>query len=72
MVVTLELSAEVSARLMAIGGASWCDVDAHVADFPAAPAAANRRLSFLGIGRSASGRSAADDNEMLAEGFGRD
>lgn len=31
-----------------------------------------RRLAFAGIGESSSGRSAADADEMLAEGFGRD
>ena len=31
-----------------------------------------RRLSFIGIGASKSGRRAADTDEMLAEGFGRD
>lgn len=30
-----------------------------------------RRLGFVGIGRSTSGRRAAEDEEMLAEGFGR-
>jgi hypothetical protein len=31
-----------------------------------------RRLAFAGIGESSTGRSAADADEMLAEGFGRD
>lgn len=31
-----------------------------------------RRLGFVGLGRSTSGRRAADDEEMLAEGFGLD
>jgi hypothetical protein len=34
--------------------------------------APRRRLAFAGIGASSSGRSAADADEMLAEGFGRD
>lgn len=33
---------------------------------------ARRRLAFAGIGASTSGRGAADADEMLAEGFGRD
>jgi hypothetical protein len=31
-----------------------------------------RKLAFAGIGESSSGRSAAQADEMLAEGFGRD
>jgi hypothetical protein len=31
-----------------------------------------RKLAFAGIGESTSGRSAAEADEMLAEGFGRD
>ncbi len=31
-----------------------------------------RRLAFAGIGESSAGRPAADADEMLAEGFGRD
>lgn len=30
-----------------------------------------RRLAFAGIGESSSGRSAAEADQMLAEGFGR-
>jgi hypothetical protein len=33
---------------------------------------ARRRLVFAGIGSSTSGRHAADADDMLAEGFGRD
>jgi hypothetical protein len=33
---------------------------------------ARRRLGFVGLGRSTSGRRAAEDEEMLAEGFGVD
>jgi len=31
-----------------------------------------RKLAFAGIGESSAGRSAAEADEMLAEGFGRD
>lgn len=34
--------------------------------------ARHRRLAFAGIGSSASGRRAAESDEMLSEGFGRD
>jgi len=32
---------------------------------------ARRKLGFIGLGASTSGRSARDADEMLAEGFGR-
>lgn len=32
---------------------------------------ARRKLSFASLGRSTTGRRAADDEDMLAEGFGR-
>jgi hypothetical protein len=31
-----------------------------------------RRLAFAGVGSSSSGRNAAEADDMLAEGFGRD
>jgi len=40
-----------------------------VAQLPKAP---RRRLAFAAVGASTSGRSAAEADEMLAEGFGRD
>lgn len=30
-----------------------------------------RKLGFVSLGRSTSGRTAAEDEDMLAEGFGR-
>lgn len=36
------------------------------------PSGGRRRLAFAGIGSSSSGRSAADADDMLTEGFGRD
>lgn len=46
-------------------------VAAHLAE-PTEERPARRRLSFAGIGASSSGVGAADADEMLAEGFGRD
>jgi hypothetical protein len=40
-----------------------------VAQLPKAP---RRRLTFAAVGASNSGRGAAEADEMLAEGFGRD
>jgi hypothetical protein len=54
-------AAEVVAELVA----------AHLAE-PAAELPSRRHLAFAGIGASSSDRSAAEADEMLAEGFGRD
>jgi hypothetical protein len=54
-------AAEVVAELVA----------AHLAE-PAAELPLRRHLAFAGIGASSSDRSAAEADEMLAEGFGRD
>lgn len=53
--------AEVVAELVAV----------HLAE-PAAEVRARRHLAFAGIGASVTGRDAAEADEMLAEGFGRD
>ncbi len=63
------------ARLAAEGGVSVDEVvaqvlAAHLADTGTHPSP--RRLAFAGIGASTSGRTAAQADEMLAEGFGRD
>ena len=42
------------------------------AQLPADRSGRDRKLSFVGIGASLSGRTARDADEMLAEGFGRD
>lgn len=46
-------------------------VASHIAD-PAMELPSRRHLAFAGIGASSGGRSAAEADEMLAEGFGRD
>ena len=47
----------------------------EIAPTPSLPAAmerpTRRRLSFVGLGSSTSGRTASEADEMLAEGFGR-
>lgn len=45
-------------------------IDAQLA--PPPEPGLRRRLAFVGIGSSNSGRGAAEADEMLAEGFGRD
>lgn len=77
MPVTLELSPEVVARLRAEADRRQLSMDAVVEDLAASLPAAmerptRRRLSFVGMGASSSGRTASDADEMLADGFGRD
>lgn len=77
MSVTLELSAEIVARLRAEADRRQLSMDAVVEDLAASLPAAmgrptRRKLSFVGMGSSISGRTASDADEMLAEGFGRD
>ena len=77
MSVTLELSPEVVARFRAEAGRRRLSMDAVVEDLAASLPAAmerptRRKLSFVGMGSSRSGRTASDADEMLADGFGRD
>ena len=76
MAVTLDLSAEAQARLRADAIRRGITVDqlvTEIADsFPAETTTPRRKLAFVGIGSSSSGRGARDADEMLAEGFGRD
>lgn len=76
MTVTLELPDDVIARLHREAdrrGISLDDVVAELAALLPSPTTSNgsRKLGFIGIGASTSGRHAADADEILAEGFGR-
>ena len=77
MPVTLDLSDEAMARLRAEADRRGISVEELVDDLAASfPAeggdSSPRKLRFFAMGASTSGRSAADADEMLAEGFGRD
>lgn len=76
MTVTLDLPAEAQARLQAESNRRGITLDQLIAEiaasFPDGAAAPRRKLAFVGIGSSTSGRGARDADEMLAEGFGRD
>jgi len=74
------LSADLAARVAAEAerrGMSVEDLvvevlDARLPRETPEPPASRRRLAFAGMGASTSGRTAAETEEMLAEGFGRD
>lgn len=75
--MTLDLSDEAMARLRAEADRRGISVEALVdelaASLPAETAGSSpRKLRFFAMGSSTSGRNAADADEMLAEGFGRD
>lgn len=77
MPVTLELADDVVARLRREADRRGMSLEALVTELasllPHPPAQyRGRRLSFIGIGTSSSGHHAADAEEMLADGFGRD
>lgn len=77
MSVTLDLSEKVLGRLRAEAERRHLSMDAVVEELAATlpserTAGVRRRLSFVALGSSVSGRRALDADEMLAGGFGRD
>jgi hypothetical protein len=76
MSLTVHLPGELAAALEAEAARRGQTPDQTAADLLAAqlplPDRRRRRLAFAGVGSSSSGRNAADADEMLAEGFGRD
>jgi len=74
MTVTLHLDDAVAEALAAEAARRGQTADELAAALLAAqlPKAPRRRLAFAAAGESTSGFSAADADEMLAEGFGRD
>jgi len=77
--VTLHLDGAVAEALAAEAARRGQTADQLAADLLAAdllaaqlPRAPRRRLAFAAVGASTSGRGAAEADEMLAEGFGRD
>lgn len=77
MAVTLDLPDEVIARLRAEAARRGLTVDEVVAELAAMipvdeSSGEERSLGFVALGVSTDGRSAAEADELLAEGFGRD
>jgi hypothetical protein len=74
MTVTLHLDGAVAEALTAEAARRGQNVDQLATALLAAqlPRAPHRRLAFAAVGASTSGRGAAEADEMLAEGFGRD
>ena len=78
MSVTVELSPEVFARLEAEAARRGVPMESLISetlerDFPAhGSQGVKRKLGFVGMGTSRTGRTARETDDMLAEGFGRD
>jgi hypothetical protein len=74
MTVTLHLDGAVAEALAAEAARRGQTAEELAAALLAAQLskAPRRRLTFAAVGASASGRCAAEADEMLAEGFGRD
>jgi hypothetical protein len=71
MSITVKLPDELAALLAQEAAHQSLTPDELAARVLAEHIPARRRLGFVGIGESTSGRTAADAEEMLAEGFGR-
>ena len=74
MAVTLHLDDAVAEALAAEAARRGQTADQLAEALLAAqlPKAPRRRLAFAAVGASTSGRNAAEADEMLADGFGRD
>jgi hypothetical protein len=75
MSLTVHLPDELAAALEAEAAHRGQSADQVAADLLGAHlplSGARRRLAFAAVGSSSSGRNAADADDMLAEGFGRD
>jgi hypothetical protein len=68
MSITVE---ELASRLNAESARRGISVDALLDELAERLVPPRRTLGFVSLGASTSGRSAADAEEMLAEGFGR-
>ena len=77
MSVTAELPTDVLARLRVEATRRGVSIDVIIAELvallpPEPVVTTKRRLGFIAMGASTSGRSARDADVMLGEGFGRD
>jgi hypothetical protein len=71
MSINVKLPDELGARLAEEAARQALTPDELAARVLAEHIPAGRRLGFVSVGESSSGRTAAEAEEMLAEGFGR-
>lgn len=76
MTLTIDLPESTLARLRAEARRRGVSIDVLIAELaealPAEPLDPQRKLSFVGLGSSTSGRYARETDDLLADGFGRD
>jgi hypothetical protein len=75
MTVTIDLPEDALARLRAEAKRRGVSIDVVVAELAQAlptDVSIPKTLSFVGLGSSNSGRYARDEDDLLADGFGRD
>ncbi|HEX4520253.1 MAG TPA: hypothetical protein VH063_11800 [Gaiellaceae bacterium] len=75
MTLTVELSESTLARFQAEAARRGVGIDVVIAELaetlPPETAGEERKLSFIGLGASTSGRHGRDADDLLADGFGR-
>lgn len=69
--LTVEVPDEVAKRVADAAAERGVAPEALAGEVLAGQFPPRRKLGFAGLGRSTSGRRAAEDEDMLAEGFGR-
>ena len=69
--ITIELSDELAKRVSNAAAERGVAPEELAGEVLAERFPATRRLGFARLGRSTTGRCASEDEEMLAEGFGR-
>lgn len=69
--LTVEVEDDLAERVAAAATERGVAPEALAAEILAEQFPPRRRLGFVSLGRSTSGRRAREDEEMLAEGFGR-
>lgn len=69
--LTVEVDEDVAGRVAAAATERGMAPEALAAEVLAEQFGPQRRLGFVSLGRSSSGRRASEDEDLLAEGFGR-
>ena len=69
--ITIEVPDDVAERIAAAAAERGVATEQLVGEMAAEQFPPLRKLGFASLGRSTSGRRASEDEEMLAEGFGR-
>lgn len=70
--ITIEVPDDVAERMSAAAAERGVATEQLVSEIAAEQFPARRRLAFAAVGASGSSRGAAEADELLAEGFGRD